>query len=57
MLAQTGGDRHVVNLGHGILPASRIECVEAFFETARAASTANGTSSARGAAISQGASA
>jgi uroporphyrinogen decarboxylase len=36
MLAQTRGERHVVNLGHGILPGSRIECVEAFFDSARA---------------------
>src|SRR6185369_14567679 len=36
MIAETGGVAHVVNLGHGILPSSRIECVEAFFETVRA---------------------
>ncbi|MEP6767494.1 MAG: uroporphyrinogen decarboxylase [Acidobacteriota bacterium] len=27
----TGGRGHIVNLGHGVLPSSRIECVEAFF--------------------------
>lgn len=31
----TGGRGHVVNLGHGVLPSSRIECVEAFFAAAR----------------------
>lgn len=35
MLEETGGQRHVVNLGHGILPGARIDCVEAFFATAR----------------------
>jgi uroporphyrinogen decarboxylase len=35
LLAETGGRRHVVNLGHGILPSARLECVEAFFEAAR----------------------
>jgi uroporphyrinogen decarboxylase len=38
MLEETGGHAHVVNLGHGVLPGSRIECVEAFFAAARAAS-------------------
>ena len=36
MIAQTGGLGHVANLGHGILPSARLDCVEAFFETARA---------------------
>jgi uroporphyrinogen decarboxylase len=31
----TGGRGHVVNLGHGVLPSSRLECVEAFFAAAR----------------------
>ena len=35
MIAETGGRAHVVNLGHGILPGSRIDCVEAFFAAAR----------------------
>lgn len=35
MIEQTGGQSHVANLGHGVLPTSRIECVEAFFEAAR----------------------
>lgn len=35
MLEETGGQAHVVNLGHGILPGARLECVEAFFEAAR----------------------
>ena len=35
LVAETGGRRHIVNLGHGILPSARLECVEAFFEAAR----------------------
>lgn len=35
MIAETGGRGHVVNLGHGILPGARMECVEAFFAAAR----------------------
>jgi uroporphyrinogen decarboxylase len=35
MLEETGGEGHVVNLGHGVLPGSRLECVEAFFDAAR----------------------
>jgi uroporphyrinogen-III decarboxylase len=27
----------VVNLGHGVLPGARLECVEAFFDAARGA--------------------
>ena len=37
MLSQTGGAGHVANLGHGILPTAKIECVEAFVETVRMA--------------------
>jgi uroporphyrinogen decarboxylase len=55
MLAQTGGERHVVNLGHGILPGARIECVEAFFDSVRAPQAAQESpNSARSAAKSQG---
>jgi len=36
MIGQTQGRAHIVNLGHGVLPGSRLECVEAFFEAARA---------------------
>ena len=35
MLRATGGEGHVVNLGHGVLPGSRLECVDAFFDAAR----------------------
>jgi uroporphyrinogen decarboxylase len=32
---ETRGAAHVVNLGHGVLPGSYLECVEAFFAAAR----------------------
>ena len=35
MVQATGGEGHVVNLGHGVLPGSRLECVDAFFDAAR----------------------
>jgi uroporphyrinogen decarboxylase len=35
MIAETGGVAHVVNLGHGVLPQTPIESVEAFFSAAR----------------------
>jgi uroporphyrinogen decarboxylase len=35
MIGQTGGLGHIANLGHGILPGARLECVEAFFDAAR----------------------
>lgn len=35
VVAETGGAGHIVNLGHGVLPGSRLECVEAFFAAAR----------------------
>jgi uroporphyrinogen decarboxylase len=35
MIGETGGHAHIVNLGHGVLPNSRLDCVEAFFEAAR----------------------
>jgi uroporphyrinogen-III decarboxylase len=35
MLAETGGVAHVANLGHGVLPQTPIESVEAFFEAVR----------------------
>jgi uroporphyrinogen-III decarboxylase len=40
MLAETGGIAHVVNLGHGVLPQTPIESVEAFFEAVREAGVA-----------------
>jgi len=40
MVEQTGGRGHVVNLGHGVLPGSRLECVEAFFAAVREAAPA-----------------
>jgi len=36
MIARTGGAAHIANLGHGILPGARLDCVEAFFAAARA---------------------
>jgi uroporphyrinogen decarboxylase len=39
-IAETGGAAHIVNLGHGVLPGSRLECVESFFAAARLAVTA-----------------
>ncbi|HTO89290.1 MAG TPA: uroporphyrinogen decarboxylase [Thermoanaerobaculia bacterium] len=35
MISSTGGEQHIVNLGHGVLPGTPVECVEAFFEAAR----------------------
>ena len=35
LLETSGGQHHVVNLGHGVLPGSRLDCVEAFFAAAR----------------------
>ena len=35
MIEATEGRGHIVNLGHGILPGARIDCVEAFFAAAR----------------------
>jgi uroporphyrinogen decarboxylase len=32
---ETRASAHVVNLGHGVLPGSRLDCVEAFFDAAR----------------------
>ena len=40
MLAETGGIAHVVNLGHGVLPETPIESVEAFFDAVREAGVA-----------------
>ncbi len=35
MLREAGPGGHIVNLGHGVLPQTPIECVEAFFASAR----------------------
>jgi uroporphyrinogen decarboxylase len=35
IVRETGGSGHIVNLGHGVLPSARLDCVEAYFETAR----------------------
>ncbi len=35
LVAETGGLAHIVNLGHGVLPPTPIESVEAFFEAVR----------------------
>ena len=35
ILNSLGGVRHVMNLGHGILPQTPLECVDAFVETVR----------------------
>jgi uroporphyrinogen decarboxylase len=49
MIEETGGHGHIVNLGHGVLPGARLECVDAFFDAARrtasTASTASRSSS------------
>jgi len=35
MLASLGGRAHIANLGHGVLPGARLDCVEAFFGAVR----------------------
>jgi uroporphyrinogen decarboxylase len=40
LLAETGGIAHVVNLGHGVLPQTSIESVDAFFSAVREAGVA-----------------
>ena len=35
MIDETQGRAHIVNLGHGVLPGARLDCVEAFFAEAR----------------------
>jgi uroporphyrinogen decarboxylase len=39
LLEETGGRAHVVNLGHGVLPSTPVDCVAAFFEAARSGAT------------------
>jgi uroporphyrinogen decarboxylase len=35
IVAETDGRAHIVNLGHGVLPETPIESVEAFFDAVR----------------------
>jgi uroporphyrinogen decarboxylase len=35
IIAKTGGSGHIVNLGHGILPSTPIESVEAYYEAVK----------------------
>ncbi len=35
LLAQTGGRAHIVNLGHGVLPQTPVETVQAFFDAVK----------------------
>jgi uroporphyrinogen decarboxylase len=35
IVAETGGQAHVVNLGHGVLPETPIDSAQAFFDAAR----------------------
>jgi uroporphyrinogen decarboxylase len=35
LVSETGGKAHIVNLGHGVLPPTPIESVQAFFDTVR----------------------
>ncbi len=43
MIAETGGIAHVANLGHGVLPKTPIESVEAFFAAVREAGVREAT--------------
>ncbi len=35
LIEATGGASHIVNLGHGVTPGARLDCVEAFFSEVR----------------------
>ncbi|HSS45342.1 MAG TPA: uroporphyrinogen decarboxylase [Thermoanaerobaculia bacterium] len=45
LIAETGGTGHIVNLGHGVLPETPIECAQAFFEAVRGPAHAEAVSS------------
>jgi uroporphyrinogen decarboxylase len=49
-IRETGGVGHIVNLGHGVLPGSRLECVEAFFAAVRGHAPAAATTAAEASA-------
>jgi uroporphyrinogen decarboxylase len=36
MIDSFGGHRHIVNLGHGVLPNTTVDSAKAFVETAKA---------------------
>lgn len=44
MIRETEGKAHVVNLGHGVLPSTPVESVDAFFTAARGVATESLTS-------------
>jgi len=51
LLDATGGRSHIVNLGHGVLPATPVESVEAFFAAARGTAARNPVGTPVGASV------
>ena len=47
MIRETDGKAHIVNLGHGVLPSTPVESVEAFFAAARGVAVGNPGAAAR----------